>query len=229
MLTTAQDNRYTAYDTLHQELTVDSTPYQNDEALKEIVDELGTGLTDIQQLRKKKTRPSSGPSEEKTKAKQFLADVAAEVAGDLFSWGAKTKNLTLQAETNYNASVLFDLRGTRIYDITGQILQQARDQKTAMAKYAISDDRTQELEDARTAYDGFRSGPRRQQTQGIAISTTIGQKFSDLSTLIEDRFERSIRKYKRLNRDFYDRVMAAREVIDRPGTHDSPTPPSPAA
>ena len=65
-----------------------------------------------------------------------------------------------------------------------------------------------------------------QQTQQKAVGQTIGQRFSALSTLVQDRFERALRKYKRLDRAFYDRIMAAREVLDRPGTHASPTPPT---
>jgi hypothetical protein len=120
---------------------------------------------------------------------------------------------------------LFDLRGTRIYDVTGLILQQGRDQQAAMGKYAISAARLEELENARTAFDGLRSGPRQQQAGRKAVGQTIGQRFSALSTLVVDRFGRAIRKYKRLDRAFYDRVTAAREVIDNPGTHDAPTPP----
>ncbi len=228
MLTVTQDNRYTAYDNLHKALTLDPAPYATDAALTDIVAELGTGISGLNDLRKKKLRPNTGPAEAKTTAKQFLADVGAEVAGDLFEWATKTTNPTLQSAADYNASVLFDLRGTRIYDTTGVILQLARDQKVAMGKYAIADTRVQELADAREAFNRLRSGPRQQQIDGKAVGQTIGQRFSALSTLVDDRFERAIRKYKRLDRAFYDRVMAAREVIDRPGTHASPTPP-PAA
>lgn len=225
-MTAAQDNRFTAYDNLHQALTLDSAPYQEDEALKDIVSELGLGLNGLRVLRKNKTRPNSGPAADKNTAKQFLADVSAEVAGDLFEWATKNKDTKLQAAADYNSSDLFKLRGTRIFDVTGHILQQAYDQKAAMGKYAISDARTQELADARSSFDGLRTGSRQQQTQRIGISKTIGERFSSLATIVQDRFERSMRKYKRSNREFYDRVMAAREVIDLPGTHESPTPPA---
>jgi hypothetical protein len=34
---------------------------------------------------------------------------------------------------------------------------------------------------------------------------------------MEDRLDRSIRKYKRSNPEFYGKVMSAREIIDRHG------------
>ncbi len=228
MLTVTQDNRYTAYDNLHKALIFDLTPYQTDEALKDIIAELGTGIGGINTLRKGKLRPTTGSSEAKTEAKQLLADVAGEVAGDMFEWATKTANRSLQADNDYNTTSLFILRGTRIIDITGHILDQARASKAAMGKYAIADTRLQELEDVRLAFDTLRPSPRQLRTQAKALNQTIGQRFSALSIIVQDRFERAIRKYKRLDRPFYDRVIAAREVLDLPGTHASPAPPPPA-
>ena len=226
MLTVTQDNRYTAYDNLHKALTFNPAPYQTDQALKDIVAELGTGIGDINILRKGKARPNTGSSEAKTEAKQLLADVAAEVAGDMFEWATKTADRSLQADNDYNAAGLFELRGTRIIDVTGHILDQARASKAAMDAYAIADARLQELETVRLAFDTLRPSPRQLRTQSKALNQTIGQRFSSLATIVQDRFERTIRKYKRLDRAFYDRVMAAREVLDLPGTHASPTPPT---
>lgn len=160
MLTVTQDNRYTAYDNLHKAFILDPTPYQAYEAMKDIFAELGTGLSDLNVLRKTKIRPNSGPSQAKTEARQLLANVAGEVAGDMFEWAIKTGDRTLQAANGYASSDLFELRDTCIADVTEQILLQAHASKAAMGKYAISDVCTQELEDLRTAFNTLRTSPR---------------------------------------------------------------------
>ena len=40
-----------------------------------------------------------------------------------------------------------------------------------------------------------------------------------MGTLLKDRFARGLRKYKRANPAFYQRITAAREVIDLPGSN----------
>ncbi len=229
MLTARQSNRLTAYENVETALLEDPTPYTDDEGMKEIVGEISTHLAALKPLRKQGVRGrKGGAAGDKTEAKQLLADIGAEVAGDLFSFGTKTKDRTLQAGADYNASDLFDLRGTRLVDVSEHLLDLATAQAPVMDKLAISPARRTELREAIANFGGKKNKPRQQQIDGQGVALGTGGHFAAIAELLQDRLQRALRKYKRRNNDFFNRVSAAREVIDLPGSHSSgpATPPA---
>jgi hypothetical protein len=229
-LTARQTNRLTAYENVETELQLDPSVYDEDDALQEITTTLSDHLTSLKPLRKNGIRPrKGGPAEDKKDAKQHLADVGAEIAGDLYAFGTKTKNRTLQAEADHNSSDLFDLRGTRLVDTAEHLFDLATNLAPAMGKQAISEARRTELRDAITGFTGLKNAPRQQTIAGQAVSLGVGQQFAALAELVQDRLERALRKYKRSHPDFYNRVMAARKVIDLPGSNPGPGEEKPQA
>lgn len=226
MLTKKQDNRYKAYDNLHQALTLDTTPYQKDKALQDIVARLGLNLTGIKTKQVPGTRATKGITEDKSTARALVNTLGAELAGDLFSYATKIQNATLQAEADYNLSALEAMGGTRVTTVLGLIRQRLTDHATALEDYAVDADRLKEFDDAFALYDGQRNNPRQQQSQNAAGRLTTGGYFRALGALVKDEFRRSMRKYQRLAPEFYERVMKALEVIDQPATRQPPLPPT---
>lgn len=224
MLTKKQDNRYKAYDNLHQALTLDATPYAKDKALKDIIARLGLNLQGIKGKQVPGSRPTKGITEDKSTARTLVNTLGAELAGDLFSYATKIQNATLQAEADYNESALEGMSGTRLDTTLGLIRQRLTDHATALEDYALDADRLQEFDDAYAAYDAQRNNPRQQQSHNAATRLTTGGYFRQLGALVKDEFRRSMRKYQRLAPEFYTRVMSALEVIDQPATHQSGPP-----
>ena len=223
MLTARQSNRLTAYENVEAALLKDPSAYTDDEGMKEIVGEITSHIAALKPLRKQGVRGrKGGAADDKTEAKQLLADIGSEIAGDLFSFGTKTKDRILQAGADYNASDLFDLRGTRLVDVAEHLLDLATTQATVMDKLAISLARRQEFRGAIDNFGGKKNTPRQQQTDGQEVALSTGGHFAALAGLFKDRFQRALRKYKRANNGFYNRVSAAREVVDLPGSHNGP-------
>lgn len=222
MLTAKQTNRLTAYENVDAELTRDPTVYADDEGMKEIVAEINSHLTVLKPLRTAGVRDAKGNAEEKAEAKQLLADIGAEIAGDLYSYGTKIKSRTLQAEADYNSSELIELRGTRLIDVTEHLLDVATERAGEMKKLAISVERRAELRTAIDAFGGRKNRGRQAVGAGQSVRLTTGGHFVALAELMKDRLQRALRKYKRLNFDFYTRVNSAREVIDLPGSNPGP-------
>jgi hypothetical protein len=222
MLSARQSNRLTAYENVETELTRDPDVYKDDEGMQEIATELTAHLTVLKPLRKEGVRNAKGNSEEKTEAKQLLADIGAEVAGDLYSYGTKIKSRTLQAEADYSAGDLINLRGTRLVDVAEHILDVATERAGEMKKLAISEARRTELRTAIDAFSGKKNLGRQAVGAGQSVRLTTGGHFAAIAELLKDRLQRALRKYKRLNFDFYTRVNSAREVLDLPGSHESP-------
>ena len=48
--------------------------------------------------------------------------------------------------------------------------------------------------------------------------TSLRTEFAELGTLLQDRLMRLLRKYQRRAPEFYQRIIAARQVVDRPGS-----------
>ena len=67
-----------------------------------------------------------------------------------------------------------------------------------------------------------------QQVAGKAARTSLRTEFAELGDLLKDRFQRQMRKYKRRDTPFYNRIMDARAVVDRAGSLPAAgTPPQP--
>ena len=219
MLNARQTNRLTAYENVETELLRDPAPYADDEGLQEIAAELTEHLAALRPLRKEGVRAAKGPADDKADAKQQLADVAAEIAGDLYSFGTKTKNRTLQAEADYSAGDLINLRAARLIDVAEHLLDVAAEQAPGMKKLAISDARRQELRALIDDFGGKKNAGREATVTGQAVRLTTGQRFSLVAELLKDRLDRALRKYKRASPEFYARITAARKVVDLPGSN----------
>ncbi|MCB2379280.1 hypothetical protein LGH70_16910 [Hymenobacter sp. BT635] len=219
MFTTKQDNRLTAAENVAAALQQDASPYTQDKALQQISQELTVLLQALQPLRQQGVRTASqGITKTKSQRRQQLATSAAEVAGDLYSYATDQQNRSLQTSADYNYSSLVKLRATALTDLTQHIYDEAQTHKTALLDYGLTPARLQELKDALTAFSSTKNDPRQQVTEGKAARIAIKGQFSQLATLLEDRLDRSLRKYARSAPAFYHRLTAARLVIDRPGS-----------
>ncbi|GAA3951896.1 hypothetical protein [Hymenobacter algoricola] len=230
MLTTKQDNRLTAAENVAAALALDPTAYAQDKALGLISQELNALLSQLLPLRQQGLRTASqGSTKTKGQRRETLATAAAEIAGDLYSYATDQQDRTLQTSADYNYSSLFKLRPTALTDLARHIYDAAEEHKTALLDYGITPARLQELRDALTAFSGTKNDPRQQITAGKAARIAIREQFNQLATLLQDRLDRSLRKYARAAPTFYQQVLAARIVVDRPGGHKGggKTPPKP--
>ena len=235
MLTAKQDNRLAAAEILVAALTQDPTPYATDKALQTVVKRLQEIIADMLPLRQQAQRSTAtstaGQPSNKEQARTHLAQVAAEIAGDVFSYATEQQNATLQALADYSQSDFEKLRGSRLTDAATALYQATQDkayQQALQDEYDLTADRLGELQDALAAFNGLKTQPREAIIDGKTARASLRTEFAELGTLLQDRLMRQLRKYERRAPTFYARVVAARQVIDRPGsaTNNGSTKPS---
>jgi|GEM_PF-1748811 len=233
MLTAKQDNRLTAAETLHRVLTQDTTPYATDKALQAVVARLGALIQDMAPLRQQAQRASAakvaGQPTDKEAARRHLSQVAAEIAGDVFAYATETRHAALQALADYSEADFNNLRGSRLTDAVTALAQATQDaayKQALQADYDLTPARLQELTDALAAYDALKTSVRETIIDGKTARASLRTEFAELGTLLQDRLMRQLRKYERKAPAFYARVVAARQVVDRPGAAvNAGTPP----
>ena len=238
MLTAKQDNRLTAAEALAAAFKADTAPYAKDKALNAVAQRLDEIIADMQPLRTATQRtaragaPAGGQSDKET-ARGTLALVTAEVAGDVFAYASAPtkKQPALQALADYSEGDLLNLRGSRLSDVATALLAELPKHKAVLDdEYGVDKDRITELQGAIKAFNDVKTDPREVQIDGKAARISLRAEFSELGTLLKDRFQRLMRKYKRRDPDFYNRITAARAVVDRPGSAPgagaAPTPPN---
>ncbi|HET9505741.1 MAG TPA: hypothetical protein VFO93_19505 [Hymenobacter sp.] len=225
MLTAKQDNRLAAAETLLATLRQDPAPYATDKALQAVVARLATLIADMAPLRQQTQRSTAaasgaGQPSGKEQARTHLAQVAAEIAGDVFAYATEQKDTTLQALADYSQSDFEKLRGSRLTDAATALYQATQDKaykKALQDDYDLTSARLQELQDALAAFNDLKTQPRQAIIEGKAARASLRVEFAELGTLLQDRLMRQLRKYERRAPDFYARVVAARTVVDRPG------------
>ncbi|SHK51950.1 hypothetical protein [Hymenobacter psychrotolerans] len=223
MLTAKQDNRLAAAETLLAALRQDPTPYAQDKALQRVVTRLDEIIAGMLPLRQQAQRSGGGGAgTEKQAAREQLARVASEVAGDVFAYATAQKLPTLQALADYNESELLKLRGSRLSDVVTALLAELPTHKATLEDdYDLSKARLQELQDALTAFDTQKTAPRAAQIDGKTARASLRTEFAELGTLLQDQLMRLLRKYQRRAPEFYARIIAARQTVDRPGSATS--------
>lgn len=225
MLTAQQDNRLTAAETLLAALRQDPAPYATDKALQTVVARLATIIADMAPLRQQTQRSTvakvAGQPSNKEQARTHLAQVAAEIAGDVFAYASEQKNTTLQAIADYSQGDFENLRGSRLTDAATALYQATQDKaykKDLQDNYDLSAARLTELQAALAAFDDLKTQPRAAIIDGKTARASLRVEFAELGTLLQDRLMRQLRKYERRDPAFYARVVAARTVVDRPGS-----------
>ena len=209
----------TAAETLLAAFARDPAPYAQDKAMQRVVTQIQQIVADMQALRQQGQRSSSGGAAEgKQQARELLATAAAEVAGDVFAYATENKLSTLQALADYSAADLRNLRGSRLSDVAQALLQALPEHQATLAdEYDLTPARVRELQDALTAFNQQKTAPRAAQIDGKAARASLRTEFSELGSLLQDQLMRLLRKYERRAPEFYARIVAARQVIDRPG------------
>jgi hypothetical protein len=233
MLTAKQDNRLNAAETLSAALKADPAPYAADKALQAVAKRLDEIIADVQPLRTATQRtaragaPAGGKSD-KAAARETLETVTAEIAGDVFAYASDPENKqpALQALADYSEANLQNLRGSRLADVASALLAELPNHKAVLEdEYGIDKVRIKELQDALTAFNSLKTAPRAAQIDGKTTRVSLRAEFAELGTLLKDRLMRLLRKYKRRDADFYNRITAARAVVDRPGSAPRSTAP----
>lgn len=226
MLTAKQDNRLSAAETLAAALKKDPTPYAADKALKAVAQRLDEIIADVQPLRTATQRTAragapAGSKSDKETARETLITVTAEIAGDVFAYASdpEKKQPSLQALADYSEGDLQNLRGSRLADVATALLAELPNHKAVLEdEYGIDPARIKELQDAIKAFNGLKTAPREAQIDGKTARVSLRAEFAELGTLLKDRLMRLLRKYKRRDPEFYNRIVAARAVVDRPGS-----------
>ncbi len=226
MLTAKQDNRLSAAETLSAAFKANPTPYAADKALQAVARRLDQIIAHMQPLRTATQRtaqgsaPAGGKSDKET-ARATLATVAAEIAGDVFAYASDPdqRQPALQALSDYSEADLLNLRGSRLADVATALLAALPSHQAILEdEYGIDKARIEELQDAIGAFSGLKTAPRQTQIDGKTARISLRAEFAELGTLLKDRFQRLMRKYKRRDPEFYHRLLAARAVVDRPGS-----------
>ncbi|MBF9220776.1 hypothetical protein [Hymenobacter ruricola] len=230
MLTAKQDNRLSAAETLAAALKQDPTPYAADKALKAVAKRLDEIIADMLPLRTEAQRTAragapAGDKSEKETARETLVIVTAEIAGDVFAYASEKKLPALQALADYNENGLRKLRGSRLSDVATALLEELPNHKAVLEdEYGVDKARIKELDDAIKSFNGLKTAPRQAQIDGKSARISLRAEFAELGELLQDRLMRLLRKYKRRDLDFYNRITAARAVVDRAATNASPAP-----
>ena len=71
---------------------------------------------------------------------------------------------------------------------------------------------------ALAAFHDLKTEPRQAIIAGKTARASLRTEFAELGTLLQDRLMRQLRKYERSAPAFYARVVAARQLVDRPGS-----------
>ena len=231
MLTNTQTNRLASTETLVQVLQEEQAAYAADKPLQRLVAELATWVTDLKPLRRQvllTPGTSAGTAtDDKSESKLLLATLAAEVGGDALAYAAEKHKPALLAAADHGTSELERMRDSVLVTTATELRDAAKAELQAnpqdFGEY-LTPERLADLDAALAAFDAEKTAPQAEKTSGQGARTSLRTQFKALSALTADRLRPLMRKYKRSNPAFWQRVEAAASIVNHAATHATATP-----
>lgn len=163
----------------------------------------------------------TGVAKGKNRKNLSMVELAAEIAGDLHSLAISLGDDVLANKVDLHLSDLIHLGDA----VVGPACQKIHDLavENATGLLGFNEDAAADTADLQTAIDAYSPlvgqarvaiGPKKQARVDIAAT----EKKAD--ALLKDELDRSMRKQKRKNAQFFAEYMSARMIIDLGGRHE---------
>jgi len=198
------------------------TVWQSLEAFADAFADLKTHITNIQNFAQSREQDTSGIAADKHAARAAMCNAALPVARAVHAYAVKTNNNQLAGEIDFSLSDLMSGRDVESAVHCQNIHDIANANLGLLAPYGVTAARLATVAMMITAYSSLVSKPRDIRAQGKTITDSIQAEFTaadDALTLMDDLVGQLG------NPKFWSDYTNARDIVDTPASHASPTPP----
>lgn len=195
-------------------------------ALKKAFDDHDAQVVKIKETRQETEISTKGPTNEKGALRKTFGQAAVEMTSSLSALGGDTKNMELQAQTNYSASdflygrVSLSLDKARIiYNLAQKHIEELK------LKYGTTDEELLELKRLIDALADANPTPVVVRNERKGANVVLRNQFKDLGILYKERLDKIMKKLETSQPIFYSGYNNARNILNLGVRHEEGTAP----
>ena len=222
-----QKNITDMFDTVELYFEHNKSVWSGGKALADAVTELATGNDAIDTAEGEQQAPTTGHAEGKTNARDLLEEKTLELADQLAALAEVKGDPNLAAGVEMTKSSLDKMPGDDLLTTARRVLKLTGDNLAALADYQVTQDDAAELDRRIKAFEPLKSAPRAAIVKRAGVTATLPQLVAANRSLLRNRIDKMMTKFRTSEPTFYAGYQAARVIIDRGQGGQPPAPPTP--
>jgi hypothetical protein len=189
--------------------------------------DLGVKIAYINQQAQIQAGRTDGLTQDKKAAKQAMCDKAFEISSAIGAYATTIKKADLAAKVDFTHSDLLRSRDVETAGLCQNIRTVASDNLAALVDYAITAADLTDLATKIADYQTALTTPANARISKKTATDNIAAAFDELDVILEKRMDAFMPKFQAISADFVKDYWNARNIVDTPASHVSPTPPTP--
>jgi hypothetical protein len=223
-----QFNRSEMFNTVSAVMQSNSTAWSGTPALVTAVNDLNGKISAIAAKAGSQQTPITGAAAQKEQARNNVEAKTLEVADAIGAFAAANNDANLGAQVELTASTLDRMPDDALEETAQRIAGVAATNATALLPYGVTGDDVEELNNLTVEFHDMKTAPRAAVAGRAAQTETLPDLLTETTSLLRNRLDKLMTKYKRTNPVFFAAYRSARVIVDRgsgPAPQKQPAPP----
>jgi hypothetical protein len=224
-MTQDQENVTSMFETTLAYLKKNSTLWAGKAALTAAITDATNGVAGIRSAAARQETPTSGIKDDKDQLRNDLEDQTLVIADQVAALAAD-----LLAKVQMTPSSLDQAQDDDLIQTAQRVETAATAHLAALAPYEITATEITALGGAITAFSDKKNAPRTATSERKGSTGSVAAQIRATRGIFRNRIDKMMRIFQKPNPEFYAGYLAARVIVDRPGTQGGPpSPPPPPA
>lgn len=168
----------------------------------------------------------TGVSEDKNNFKSGLVAKALEIAGAIFAFATDKNKMELKSGVKFSRTGLEHKPDSITLSNCRHIFDQAVSLQSALSDYGVSADDISVFQSMISDFEASIASPRVAVTARMGATNDISKLFSINDSILKNKMDKLVEKFKISNPEFYKQYHDARIIIDKGLHHSKNVPPA---
>ena len=213
-LTARQEAKLNMYDVVIAACDANAAAVDSNTAFKTAIGEFKTLVGQIHAAAPSSAAVITGLAEDKKTQKKNLSRTTAVLAGQIFAYASKTKNVVLKEAADFSESDIYRIKDGEFAARCQTIHDLGAENKTELADYGVTDANLTALQTAVNAYAQTAPKPRTAIAERSTIKSNIKQLFAAADALLTEQTDKIAENLTKDFPDFVNTYKSARVIID---------------
>ena len=222
-----QINRTGMFSTVSAYMGTNQPLWNGVKAIGDTMDEVNDGIADISGAVGKQQTPVSGAADAKAQVRHSYEEQILFIANPLAALAEVNSNANLAAQVELTLSALDKLSDSDLEETGKRVSGLATTNLAALVDYAIVKADVAALDALTAQFHTAKTAPRAAVVDRSSQTVTMPDKIANVTSLLRNRLDKLMTRFKKSNPEFYAGYLAARVIVDRGGAQAA-TKPTPA-
>lgn len=225
-----QYNRTEMFNTVAAVSQANNALWSGTPAIVQTIAELNENIGIIATKMMHQLTPIAGAAYQKGNVRHDFEEKILEFADQIHALAFVNHDMVLADQSDLTLSGLDKMPDDALEETGQMIADLALANQAALVDYGLVADDLDDLNALKTEFHNAKTMPRSAMTTRAAETATLPELLTATTSLLRNRLDKQMRKFKKGNPVFYQAYLSARVIVDRgapPAPAKNPAPPSP--